>query len=350
MPVGAFGMLPPVTVPPEVLAAYRFQRDVLAPITVGLIHQTFRVEREGVSIAVLQRLHPIFGPEVNEDLDVLTMVIEARGMLTPRLIRTELGQSHIEHDGHVWRALTFIPGRTLTEVSSPTIARAAGVLAGRFTRALDGVSHTFAFTRAGVHDTAAHLAGLEAAMAQPDTVDAHPIAEAILAHARGLAPLPVTRRRIVHGDLKITNLLFASDRDEGVAVVDLDTMAHGTLAVELGDALRSWCNPAGESREGGIVLPLFAAALEGLRASGLTVDPDERDAIALGVETISTELAARFARDAFEDRYFGWDASKFPSRRAHCRARAASQLTLARSIRACRGELERIARETLTAA
>ena len=59
-------------------------------------------------------------------------------------------------------------------------------------------------------------------------------------------------------------------------------------------------------------------------------DPDERDAIVLGVETIATELASRFARDDVEDRYFGWDPAKYASRPEHNRARAASQLALAR--------------------
>lgn len=331
------------------LEAYGFVGDDLVPITIGLINQTLRVERGGLPIAVLQRLHPIFGAAVNEDLDVLSEVI-ARRLTTPRLIRTREGARFVEHEGAVYRALTFVDGRTLTEVSSPGIARAAGGLAGRFTAALEGVDHTFAFTRAGVHDTAKHLAALEAALSEhadhEETPETRPLAEAILAHAHALPALPETRRRIVHGDLKITNLLFEPARDVGLAVVDLDTMAHGTLPVELGDALRSWCNPAGESRDGGIDVGLVEAALSGLRET-VSIEADERDAIALGVEVIATELASRFARDALEDRYFGWDATRFPSRRAHCRARAQSQLVLARSIGARRAELEGIARRVL---
>jgi Ser/Thr protein kinase RdoA (MazF antagonist) len=336
-----------VTIPRPVIEAFGLEDAQLTPITVGLINQTFRVERGGLPIAVLQRLHPIFDAQVNEDLDVLSAEIERRGLTTPRLIRTRDGARFVVEEG-VYRALTFVEGRTLTEVSSPAIAEAAGLLAGRFTRALEGVEHSFRFTRVGVHDTQKHLMGLEAALASDGASEGidevRPLAEAILAHARSLPPLPETRRRIVHGDLKITNLLFERDADVGRAVVDLDTLAHGTLPVELGDALRSWCNPAGESRDGGIDVTLFAAALRGFAASGITIDAEERDAIALGVETITTELASRFARDAIEDRYFGWDNTKYPSRRAHCRARAQSQLTLARSVRAARAELEAIAR------
>jgi len=341
-------MLRPVTPPSAVLAAYGWTSATSVPITVGLINQTFRIEEGGRPLAILQRLHPIFAAEVNEDLDAITAELARRGMRTPRLVRTRAGEASVAHEG-VWRAITFVPGRTLTEVPGPAIAHAAGALAGRFHAALDGFEHTFRFTRAGVHDTPAHLAALERALAEhaahPEIGLVRPLAEAILAHARALPPLPTEGRRIVHGDLKITNLLFHPERDEGAAVVDLDTLAHGTLAIELGDALRSWCNPSGESREGGIDVALFAAALAGFRAGGGPLSAEDRGAIPLGVETISAELAARFCRDALEDRYFGWDPARFPDRRAHCRARAGSQLALARSVRQRRAELERAARD-----
>jgi hypothetical protein len=64
-----------------------------------------------------------------------------------------------------------------------------------------------------------------------------------------------------------------------------------------------------------------------------------------GVETVCVELAARFCVDAFEDKYFGWDPARFPSRREHNRVRAAGQLHLAQAVAAARGEAERLVRE-----
>jgi Ser/Thr protein kinase RdoA (MazF antagonist) len=119
-------------------------------------------------------------------------------------------------------------------------------MAGRFTRATHDLTHTFAFTRAGVHDTAAHLAKLERLRAASDEVslvEARALASEILSHASELPALDGLPLRIVHGDLKASNLLFAHERDEAVCLVDLDTMAHGTVATEMGDALRSWTNP-----------------------------------------------------------------------------------------------------------
>jgi hypothetical protein len=121
-------------------------------------------------------------------------------------------------------------------------------------------------------------------------------------------------------------------------LVDLDTVGLGTMAFELGDAMRSWCNPRGEDAGSvGFELPIFAAAMRGfLRVAGSVVSPDERVSIVTGLETVCIELAARFTVDAFRDEYFGWDPTRFPSRRAHNLVRAKGQLALGQAVRAAR--------------
>jgi hypothetical protein len=112
------------------------------------------------------------------------------------------------------------------------------------------------------------------------------------------------------------------------------------MAFELGDAMRSWCNPHGE--DAGAVrfdLPIFKAAIAGFRAEADDLlTQDERVSIVTGLETVCIELAARFAVDVFEDRYFGWDAARFPSRRAHNLVRARGQLALGVQVRSGRDE------------
>ena len=333
--------------PREVLAAWGAEDARVVPIEIGLINLTYRVDRPAIA---LQRLHPIFAGEVNLDIDAITAHLEREGLATPRPVRTRDGALWLDHEG-VWRALTWLDGRVHTELRSPAIARAAGALVGGFHRALEGLEHTFHFGRAGVHDTARHLARLETALASdaPLVAEARAIGDAILEHARALAPLPATRRRIVHGDLKISNVLFDEAGEHARALLDLDTLAHGIVAHEMGDALRSWCNPGGESAEDAAIDPaIFAAALEGWGgAMRGALDEDERASIVPGVETIALELASRFATDAIEDRYFGWDRARYASRAEHNLVRARSQLALARSIRAHRAQLESIARRTL---
>lgn len=326
-------------IPEAVRAAFELEGARLEPISTGWINRTFAATRADGSRLILQRLHPVFRGEVNLDLDAITRHLEARAMPTPRLLRARDGRAWVQAEG-VWRALTHLEGRTLSALHPPH-ARAAGRLVGRFHGALADLEHTFRFTRAGAHDTPAHLAKLARLGAEHPGHAAHALAARILERGRALPDLSALPTRIIHGDLKATNILFAPEGEEAIALVDLDTLAHGTLAVELGDALRSWCNSTDESDpEARFDAARFTAALHGYAESaGALLTREERDAIVPGVETIATELAARFAADAYEDRYFGWDARRFASRVEHNLARARAQLSLAESIDAQRDAL-----------
>ncbi len=340
-----------MTPPPAIRAAWGWEgSDVeLVTIPVGLINATFAVRQAGVPIAVVQRLHPVFGAEVNLDIEAVTTHLAARGLVTPRLLRTQRGEAWLALDGAVWRALTWVEGSSVNAVPDPAWAAAGGALVGRFHRAVDDLAHDYKFTRAGVHDTAAHLDRLrarvatvgDAAGADPTERDAVELARAIFAAAAELPIMPALPLRHTHGDLKISNLLFRTGpAPTAVALVDLDTLGRQTLAFELGDAMRSWCNPRGEDVTAVVFeLAIFAAAIEGWSsAAGALVSIDERRSIVEGLETVCIELAARFAVDVFEDRYFGWDPSRFPSRRAHNLVRARGQLALGQAVRAARAD------------
>jgi Ser/Thr protein kinase RdoA (MazF antagonist) len=341
-------------IPPHVRGAYGVGPEArVTPVSIGLINRTLRVDGAraagGHARLVLQRLHPVFAAEVNEDIDAITAHLAARGVPTPRVVRAHDGALSVRADDGVWRALTFVEGRCLTVLSDPAVARVAGAGVARFHLATADLRHVFRFTRPGAHDTQAHLATLRQALADHAghrlAPRARPVAEALLAHGEALPDTGGLPERIVHGDLKVTNLLFDEALTRVEALVDLDTLAHGTIATELGDALRSWCNPGGESADTPRVDErLLRAALEGYAdaAPGLL---SEREALATvdGLETIAVELAARFCADALAERYFGWDAARFASRGEHNLARAAAMQRLAADARARRDALREVA-------
>jgi aminoglycoside phosphotransferase (APT) family kinase protein len=334
-----------VTIPAEVAAAWGWRVDAIAPLAGGLINQTYVV---GDRIAVLQRLHPVFGGPVNLDLEAVTAHLAAKGMPTPRLVRTTDDRAWVEHDGRVWRALTWVEGESVHAVPAAAWAEAGGALVGRFHRAVADLVHDYKFVRAGVHDTAAHLGTLRDRALASDDAEAVAMSRAVLDAASALPVLPATPRRHIHGDLKISNLMFrrepigdrASGSIDATCLVDLDTLGLGTIAFELGDAMRSWCNPRGEDA-GSVTfeLAIFEAAMRGFTAvAGHLVSRDERASIVIGLETVCIELAARFAVDLFEDRYWGWDPARFSSRRAHNLVRAEGQLALGLAVRAARDD------------
>lgn len=336
-----------------VLAAYAFSPAcALRAIEGGLINRTYLVEEAGRR-AVLQRLHPIFAPSVHLDIEAVTAHLERKGLLTPRLIRTSAGALWTaDAQGAVWRMLTWLDGHTLHALRHPETARAAGALVGRFHQAVSDLRHDFHFTRPGAHDTPAHVARLREVAARSqghrNFAAIAPVADSLLRHAEQLAPLPPLPARLVHGDLKISNLLFDASHQRALALLDLDTFANLSIPIELGDAFRSWCNPAGEDAVNvQFRVDLFTPAIEGYAASARALlVPEEREALVLAIETIALELACRFCSDALEESYFGWNPAKFASRSDHNLARAQSQLALARSVSQQRPALEAVVRRT----
>jgi Ser/Thr protein kinase RdoA (MazF antagonist) len=316
------------------------------PFGTGLINKTFLVEKNGAR-AIFQKLHPVFAGSVNDDIDAVTRHLEKKGLVTTRVIPADDGALFVaDAEGRPWRALTFVDGDSVDRVDTPARAFAGGALVAQFHRAVADLAWDYHHVRAGVHDTKKHLAVLAKAVDEHRGhrlyADVAPLARAILdSRLPDLSSLPL---RHTHGDLKISNVLFDAS-GKGVCLVDLDTVGKMTWPFEMGDALRSWTNPAGEDvADAGVDVAIFQAAVDGYasEARGL-VTRDEWAALVDGVHTICTELSARFLADALNESYFGFDDKRYASRGEHNLLRARGQWALARSVDGNRAKLSAIA-------
>jgi hypothetical protein len=116
------------------------------------------------------------------------------------------------------------------------------------------------------------------------------------------------------------------------------------LAHELGDAWRSWCNLSGEdTTRANVDLGVMQASFEGYAgAIERDLTGDERLGLLLGVEWISLELACRFAADALNESYFGWEPRSYRTRGEHNLVRAHGQLALHEAFASCRMERRKL--------
>ena len=170
-----------------------------------------------------------------------------------------------------------------------------------------------------------------------------PLAGELFAAAPSLPNFADLPLRACHGDLKISNLMFRGGR--GLCLIDLDTMGRQRWPFEMGDALRSWCNRKGEdAREAAIDEELFAAAVAGYFAAAKAgcPSPEERACLVEGLADICLELTARFLADALDERYFGFDATRFPAAGEHNLLRAQGQWALFGDVRRHQRALEAI--------
>jgi len=335
------------------LAAFDLAAPQVDRIPIGLLHQSFAV-RDGAVEYVLQRVNPVFEPGIHENIRAVTERLKERGLDTLELVPTRAGAlvADLGEDG-LWRLMTRLPGVVFARCTSASQAASAGALVARFHGALDGLKHGFRPLGIVLHDTSVHLRALEEALTEERdhrlVGDVAPVGRAILDAARALPePAEDLPLRVVHGDLKFDNVLFAGesgpDAERATALIDLDTMCRLPLWAELGDAWRSWCNRAGEDVAEAAYEQAFFRSAAGayLEAGGLALTDAERASLLDGLERICLELASRFCADALRESYFGWDPERFAGHGEHNLVRARGQLDLHRQVREARAERARV--------
>jgi Ser/Thr protein kinase RdoA (MazF antagonist) len=300
----------------------------------GLINPTYEV-RTPERPFVLQRLHEIVSTEALEDMRIVTAHLAGRGMRVPNLVRTINGQiAARDGAGGRWRLYPLIPGRIFDAIVSKDMAAEAGRLVGEMHRHLRGLAFEPRGSIEHFHDTAYVLDKLRGMVAKLPRALRH-VAEDVLATLPGIILTEDTggeSKKIIHGDLKISNLLFDGE-GRAVGIVDFDTIIRHFRALDLGDSLRSWCNRTAEDYphanfDAGV---LDAAVMGYGQGWGATVREEEKRTFLRATVQITYELASRFLIDVVCDDYFGY-AKPHRSRRAANIARATGQYHLAKTI------------------
>ncbi len=324
-------------IPASILTAFPFGEIAsVKPISIGLIHQTYQI-RASNGMFILQRLHPVLASDaIGKDFLAVTRQLEEMGMSGALCVLSTKGKVLVKDaEGHKWRAQTFLKGKTYHRVESAAMAREAGAIFARFHHALSDFDYTFKSTKIlheteKIFETFTHVVKKNWKSPLMKEV-AGEVAFLTSEMHKVLLPsdLPL---RAIHGDPKISNLLFDA-KGRAVAIVDLDTCNRRPLLVETGDAFRSWCGGKEDDPKNSFRLEIFKAGWKGYEAGAKDfITARERKLVPKSVATITLELSARFLTDYFTDNYFGWDASRYSSRREHNLARTRGQLALYRDL------------------
>ncbi|MEC9376276.1 MAG: phosphotransferase [Pseudomonadota bacterium] len=336
------------TIQQKVLEHYDIVGAKIEQFGSGLINDTFLVCLEDGHQFILQGLNPIFDPEINIDIDRLTRHLSESGMITKRILSTKDNKLWVNVDNQNWRLSSYVSGVCIDLLETQEQAEAAGDLLGRFHYKIKDLKLNLHTSRLGVHDTELHLSLLEKALQRHSNhryIDQiRPLADAIFYEADNLPRLPDLPDRLVHGDPKISNLVFSEMDGSGVCMIDLDTLTYMPLALEMGDAFRSWCNPHGEDYDNSdFRLDFFETAINSYaKITRSFLQELEWRSFVLGTRIIMVELAARFTTDALNESYFGWNPNLFEDRSKHNQVRAKGQLKLERSFTKQMDEAERI--------
>jgi Ser/Thr protein kinase RdoA (MazF antagonist) len=317
------------------IAATQFVRQghilAIEPYGEGNLNDTFLVLMQGGERAhfVLQRIntHVFAKPElIMLNLRVFSDHLrqkqgktqDTRKWVVPYVISAQDGRDYyIDDAGGFWRAQTFVANAVCYQtIQGIDHAREAGYALGRFHALISDLDPTRLHdTLEGFHIAPRYLDHFDRVLERRDAahtssrvaygldfVEARRDWASVLEDAKARGDL-VTRP--IHGDPKINNFMIDKHTGQAISLVDLDTVKPGLVHYDIGDCLRSCCNPLGEETdrldEVFFDTALCRAILEGYldQASQFLSDQDRAylyDAIRL----IAFELGLRFFTDHLE--------------------------------------------------
>lgn len=246
----------------------------------------------------------------------------------PQIIATVEGKDcYLDPEKNFWRAITLIEGaKTYGMIRDAAHARESGYALGHFHRLLSDLTPTALHdTLPGFHITPQYLARYDqikesakaaerqqgaqqmAVNATMDFIEERRAWSSVLEDALATGQLTL---RSIHGDPKVDNILIDDESALAVSIIDLDTVKPGLVHYDIGDCLRSCCNPAGEETadlaQVHFDVELCRVILEGylVEAAGFFTEADYAyvyDSIRL----IAFELGLRFFSDYLAgDQYF----------------------------------------------
>lgn len=224
-------------------------------------------------------------------------------------------------DGNCWRCYNFITGaHSCQSIDDPeTFANAARAF-GKFQCLLaDYPSETLHETIPNFHNTLSRFADFEKAVSdniagradsvrdEIDFVLARRNDAGVLVKLLEKGKLPL---RVTHNDTKLNNVMFDNETDEGICVIDLDTVMPGLSLYDFGDSIRFGANTAAEDEKDlskvSLSLPLYREYTAGyLSTAGQSLTPTEVEYLPFSAKLMTFECGMRFLTDYLNgDTYF----------------------------------------------
>lgn len=307
--------------------------DIVIKNKAGLINKTYFVMNAEGDTRILQKLHSVVRPETCEDAYAIATYARAGGISVPEFLLTAEGKTWFLCEGGLWRCMKSLSGHG-KKILTPEAAESAAALVGQFHTVMANSDYICRGSIPHFHDSPYIFKHAVAVFdKEKETALGKAVQNEIHFYTTELSKqlLPeALKKQIVHGDLKISNFLFKGG--SVTALLDFDTCMNHTPLVDIGDALRSWCNTADEGNEiANFDRAIYDVAIRGYLSTA-SLSPKEQTLIPQAFRLMTLECGIRFLKDYFEDTYFGWNKKKFPSRRAHNLARARGQMSLFKQI------------------
>lgn len=236
-------------------AANQFGLKVITQVQTlgdGLIHSTYKVGTDDTSIILQNINYSIFKePEkLTANYEVLYEFLTTKNYKIPRILPCITG-GWLWRDGNksIWRAQEYIADSYVAlSVNAEKAYQAANCFAD-FSNSLSGLSESsIQNTLPDFHNVSLRYTNLEIAI-QNSSADrlesATPLIQTIRNYKRlvnfytSLSKDSSFKKRVMHHDCKLSNVLFNKTNHEVICPIDFDTTMFGYYFSDIGDIIRS---------------------------------------------------------------------------------------------------------------
>lgn len=323
----------------EIIKNFQFEGEYLSiePFGCGHINSTYAVYFKFINKPpvryILQKINtsifknPI---ELMQNIDAVTnhlknKIIQNNGnpnRETLTIIKTKDNNLfYKDKDNNYWRAYIFIEDATCYQVvERPILFYNAAKAFGRFQNLLSDfeadrlfevipnfhntVSRYDDFLKAVEQDICGRASSVKEEI---DFVKARQEDCSIIVNLIKENKIPL---RVTHNDTKLNNIMIDNKTDEGICIIDLDTIMPGSVLYDFGDSIRFGASSAEEDEidlsKVNMVMDLFEEYTKGYLSEAATALTDsEIKNLALGAKIMTLECGIRFLGDYLNgDIYF----------------------------------------------
>ena len=250
----------------SILSAYGIQLDTcqVEMLVSGLINTTWKVTNYNQSF-ILQRVNDNVFKKPTKIAQNIRMIDQYLKLNNPKYlfvsaIKTLTGEElvHDLKEGY-FRLFLFIEGsHTVNVVTSPEQAYEAAFQFGNFTRLLSGFDTSkLNTTIPDFHNLSLRYKQFEDSLMNGNSQRIQQASELvqdlkdhhyILDTFERIRTNSNIKKRVIHHDTKISNVLF-NNQGKGMAIIDLDTVMSGYFISDLGDMMRTYLSPANEEEK-----------------------------------------------------------------------------------------------------
>lgn len=316
----------------------------ITPVNSGLINSTYKVELKK-SVFILQKVNQFVFKNPNLIQENYKEVLKQLAVSSYSKQQLEFLENNsnlelVHYNNSSWRMSKFINGKTYDVCKSLEMAHSAAKSLAEFHVSLIGLDYNRInepikdfcnfnkriqqYRKSTVHGDSFRLKNSQDLIGE---------IESNLKYIHNYIELEKDiKKRIIHGDPKVSNFLFDAQTHKVISIIDIDTIMPGSILFDFGDMVRSFANRSHEDsqiKERIFNPAIYSALKEGyLSEANEFLSPIEKESLDLSALTVALIQCIRFLTD-----YYNLDVYYHVNEPEHNLKRAINQFSFFKELK-----------------